>query len=133
MQILLVLRRKINDKDVSEDIPTDEAELEGGTDNADTAYSRLPYLRATIKWAKLCSDMWDTMFGVNSHPASTEFVAVTDARILLLLGELPDDLHWLPDLLQRADNLQLQLFTARQSIVLLLVIITSILCRDVNN
>lgn len=80
------------------------------------------YLHRTIKWAKLCSEIWDGMFGMNaSSLTSPEFVATMDARILLLVHDLPTELQWTPKYLESPDLQRYPLYVLRQAMVILLV------------
>ncbi|KAK5176077.1 hypothetical protein LTR44_011352 [Exophiala sp. CCFEE 6388] len=122
---------QINEKDIAIDLP---AELQSGLRglvSIEGSLTPIPNQLATIKWARLCSDMWDAMFGVNARQVNTEFVVVTDARILLLLNEVPpalrwtsatlkaiDALRWTSATLKAIDGIQYPHFIVRQSIVL---------------
>ncbi|KAK4934552.1 hypothetical protein LTR10_024210 [Elasticomyces elasticus] len=109
---------QINEKDIAIDLP---AELQSGLRglvSIEGSLTPIPNQLATIKWARLCSDMWDAMFGVNARQVNTEFVVVTDARILLLLNEVPPALRWTSATLKAIDGMQYPHFIVRQSIVL---------------
>ena len=88
---------------------------------AEAGFHSMPYLIATIKWARICSDLWDSILGVNAQPTTPEFIAITDARILILTSELPQYLKWTPEMLDNADFLQYPHFILRQSVILHLV------------
>ncbi|KAK5047617.1 hypothetical protein LTR69_011504 [Exophiala sideris] len=95
---------QINEKDIAIDLP---AELQSGLRglvSIEGSLTPIPNQLATIKWARLCSDMWDAMFGVNARQVNTEFVVVTDARILLLLNEVPPALRWTSATLKAIDG-----------------------------
>lgn len=79
------------------------------------------HLVATVKWARLCSDMWGSMFGANARPVTPDFVAVTDARITVLVNELPQYLRRTPDFLAYAESMNFPHAIVTQNIVLLLV------------
>ena len=112
---------QMNDRDIAVELPYDGGG-EGASFGADeSGFSSITYQLATIKWARVCSDMWDAMFRVNSRPPTTEMVAVTDARILLLIEELPIHLRWSTDFLKNAVELQHPHYVVRQAIVLHLV------------
>jgi hypothetical protein len=90
--------------------------------SSDPDSSSIPYLRRTIQWAKLCSEIWDTMFGMNaSNLTNQEFVATMDARIMLLVHDLPFDLQWTPTYLDSADIRRYPLYVLRQAILIHLV------------
>ena len=84
--------------------------------------SPMPYLYGTVKWGKLCSEVWDAVFGMNAQkPISQEFIATMDARIMLLIYELPKHLQWRSEFLESNDMRQLPAFVLRQSLILHLV------------
>lgn len=112
---------QVNEKDIAIDLPSEITTGSRGFVARDGAISPIPSQLATIKWARLCSDMWDSMFGVNARPITPEFIAVTDARILLLLSEVPEPLQRSSDTLKNVEYLQHPHYVVRQSIVLHLV------------
>ena len=99
----------VDDKDLSPGEPAPE-------ENPDS--TSIPYLRATIKWGKLCSEIWDAMFSVNApKPASADFIAGMDARVELLKHDLPLRLKMNPG----NDKEQIPLYVHRQKVILNLV------------
>ncbi|EXJ89877.1 hypothetical protein A1O3_02944 [Capronia epimyces CBS 606.96] len=81
--------------------------------------SSIPYSQATIKWAKLCSEIWDAMFGITAtKPPTQDFVVAMDARILLLIQDLPAELRWRPEVIEHSQNENLPLYVYRQSIII---------------
>ena len=86
-------------------------------------HSSIPYLHLTTKWCKLCSEVWDAMFGMNAQkPISPEFIAIMDARILLLIGQIPDYLRWTLDIFNSVERRQqLPYYVIRQGLILHLV------------
>ncbi|KIX06721.1 uncharacterized protein Z518_04697 [Rhinocladiella mackenziei CBS 650.93] len=109
---------QINEKDIAVDPPSELPSGSRGFVVSEGSISPIPSQIATIKWARLCSDMWDSMFGVKSQPATAEFIAVTDARILLLLEEVPEPLRWSSETIRKLEYLQYPHYVVRQSIVL---------------
>lgn len=112
---------QLSENDIAVDLPS---EMEGGTQGfvaESGSITPIPSLVVTIKWARLCSHMWDSMFGVNAQPVTAEFIAITDARIQLLINEVPKPLQWTSDLLQSSDSTRYPHYAMRQSIVLHLV------------
>lgn len=78
--------KPINDKWLYKDQPVPE-------ETPDQSF--VPYLIGAGKWSKLCSEIWDKMFGVNAtEKGSLEFIASTDARILYAASTLPTCLRW---------------------------------------
>ncbi|KAL4939251.1 fungal-specific transcription factor domain-containing protein [Aspergillus oleicola] len=51
--------------------------------------SYAPNLLASVKWARLTSEVWDTLFAVNHPPVDPEFVASMDARIVYTMDHFP--------------------------------------------
>jgi len=67
----------------------------------DLVASYIPYLESCVRWAKLCSKIWDGMFSANApRPASEELIASLDAEILYALCQLPPHLRWDPSALK---------------------------------
>jgi hypothetical protein len=57
--------------------------------------SPIPFLIEVIKWAKLCSNIWEVMFGVKAkRPVNQEFILTTEQKILEWAKEIPDFLNW---------------------------------------
>jgi hypothetical protein len=57
--------------------------------------SPIPFLIEVIKWTKLCSTIWDVMFGVKAKSrVSQNFISTTDQKILEWAKEVPDFLKW---------------------------------------
>ncbi|KAK4934568.1 hypothetical protein LTR10_024204 [Elasticomyces elasticus] len=109
---------QINKKDIAIDLPSElKSGLQGFVSN-EGSLTPIPRQLATIKWARLCSDMWDSMFGVTARQVNTEFIVVTDAQILLLLNEMPPALRWTSATLKAIDDIQYPRYIVRQSIVL---------------
>ncbi|OCK75226.1 hypothetical protein K432DRAFT_177297 [Lepidopterella palustris CBS 459.81] len=81
-----------------------------------------PYLSGAVKWGRLCAEIWDTMFATSAQkPASPEFIASMDARILYTVGQLPPHLQWhrnLHRLNGGGGNPGLPLYVLRQTIIL---------------
>lgn len=106
------------------DLPkcTDGNDVPISPSSSDPESISLPYLYGTIKWAKLCSEIWDAMFGMNvSNLTSQEFVATMDARIMLLIHDLPPQLQWHHNILESAEIRRYPLFVLRQNILINLV------------
>lgn len=98
---------------------------------SDSDYSSILYLHSTTKWAKLCSEIWDAMFGMNaSNLTSQEFVATMDARIMLLVHDLPSQLQWTPKYLESPEIQSYPLYVLRQAIVIHLARILDSLWAD---
>ncbi|KIW76440.1 hypothetical protein Z517_11186 [Fonsecaea pedrosoi CBS 271.37] len=109
---------QMSDQDIAVELPSDSTVEGVSVGGGEGGFSPITYQLATIKWAKVCSDMWDAMFGVNSRSPTAELIAVTDARILLLIEELPVHLRWSSDFLKVAVQLQYPHYIVRQAIVL---------------
>ena len=63
--------------------------------NEATGNSSVPYLVTAVKWGKLSSEIWDTVFGVHAQrPTSPEYVAATDALIGYTIKQMPAHLQW---------------------------------------
>ncbi|KAL3474476.1 fungal-specific transcription factor domain-containing protein [Aspergillus californicus] len=59
---------------------------------ADTR-SYAPNLLASVKWARLTAEIWDTLFAVNHAPVDPEFVPSMDARIVYTMDHFPSFFH----------------------------------------
>ncbi|KEF51120.1 uncharacterized protein A1O9_12843 [Exophiala aquamarina CBS 119918] len=82
-------------------------------------YSPVSYLHATIKWASLCSDICDSTFGINAvNPQSQEAVASLDARVTVLIDNLPEELQWRPGMVQGKSEQRLPLYVYRQAFII---------------
>lgn len=79
---------RLNDQDVNVQLPT--LETSGLADR----FSPLPYLCAAVRWARLLADVWSNTFRPGAPPVTVEFVAIMEARIRVLLTELPSRLRW---------------------------------------
>lgn len=82
----------------------------------------VPYLYATAKWGRLCSEIWDALFSVRAQsPVSREFIAAMDGRIMLLLHDLPHELQWTTDFPDLSPPPPRPLSVSRQSMIINLV------------
>jgi hypothetical protein len=112
------------------DLPNiaDKDDISGSKPSSDAESLSLPYLYGTIKWAKLCSEIWDAMFGMNaSNLTNQEFVATMDARISLLIHDLPPRLQWEPNFLESPEVRKYPLFVLRQTILIKVVRISKLM------
>ncbi|KAF2803085.1 uncharacterized protein BDZ99DRAFT_576350 [Mytilinidion resinicola] len=85
--------------------------------------SASPYLRCTVKWGRLCAEIWDMKFAKKA-PNSTlnaEFIALTDARILYVISAFPAHLRWQPSDVGLNCAPNLPAYIIRQRIVLFLL------------
>lgn len=83
----------IHASDFRVDLPLDfeNQESPGNTRFGSTSL----YFRSTIKWAKLSAEIWDGVFAINaSKSLDPEFLAAMDARVELLIQDLPSQLRW---------------------------------------
>ncbi|KAE8331428.1 fungal-specific transcription factor domain-containing protein [Aspergillus sergii] len=81
------LPANIDDALLFPDQPLPPLTLDGGPLN--------PYLIAASEWAKLSSDVWDTVCGINARGAiHPELIATMDARIRFKEREMPPELRW---------------------------------------
>ncbi|KAH6988309.1 fungal-specific transcription factor domain-containing protein [Ilyonectria sp. MPI-CAGE-AT-0026] len=53
-----------------------------------------PYLVIAIKWARLLSDIWAATIRPKAPAIDQEYIAMTDAKITVMLDDLPDQLRW---------------------------------------
>ncbi|KAL2823605.1 hypothetical protein BDW59DRAFT_163181 [Aspergillus cavernicola] len=56
-------------------------------------WSYAPNLLASVKWARLTAEIWDTLFAVNHPPVDPEFVPSMDARIVYTMDHFPSFFH----------------------------------------
>jgi hypothetical protein len=81
-----------------------------------------PYLSGAIKWGRLCSEIWDTLFGVNAvKPISQEFVASIDARVTYTMNQFPAHLQWSTNIHRLTGDTDVPPYILRQTIILYLV------------
>jgi hypothetical protein len=84
--------------------------------------SSILYLRSTIKWARLSAEIWDGIFGIKAaNPADREFVAAIDARVTLLIQDLPSQFQWSSQTMPSSDTDGLPRHVYRQCMIINLV------------
>ncbi|KAI9743674.1 MAG: hypothetical protein M1818_002990 [Claussenomyces sp. TS43310] len=76
-----------------------------------------PYLVGAAKWGKLCSEIWDAIFGIQKR-SNQEFAASMDARVVYTLGQLPAHLQWQRNMHRLDGTADVPPFVLRQSIIL---------------
>lgn len=84
--------------------------------------SPIPYLIEVIKHAKLCSQIWDAMFGAKGQrPNRREFIAGIERQIQRFSEDIPEFLRW-PSGSEVVPSIQesLPLFVRQQSLMLYL-------------
>ncbi|KAH8701513.1 hypothetical protein BGW36DRAFT_445050 [Talaromyces proteolyticus] len=111
----------IHESDFRVDHPLDMGDDDNLVEKAQY-YSSSLYFRSTIRWAKLCAEIWDSVFAINApNPADPEFLAAIDARIVLLIYDLPNQLKWNLETLSLTDMERLPLHVYRQCMIINLV------------
>ncbi|OCK79324.1 hypothetical protein K432DRAFT_405689 [Lepidopterella palustris CBS 459.81] len=82
--------------------------------------SPVPFLSAAVKWAQLCSEIWDTVFAKKAQKAavSEEFVASMDARILYSISRLPQHLQWANNRHRLKGTTDVPFYVLRQTVIL---------------
>jgi hypothetical protein len=107
----------INDQDINMDLPQAPTVQAGQP----LIPSPLPSLAAAVRWARLLTDVWAAIFRPGVSPVNQEFVAVTEARIAVLLRGLPEFLHWSPGAFNSSKFDSYPHYIVRQAIVMHLV------------
>jgi hypothetical protein len=109
--------RNYDDKSMFPDRPLPELEI------PERSFS--PYLRASSKWGRFGSEIWDTLFSVKAQvkksTLDSEFVVTMDARLLHAASLLPTQLQWEHNVHRLVGSSDLPVYIFRQSIILYLV------------
>lgn len=92
----------IRDCEIQVDLPAcvDDKLLGGSEQLPDEDFDVLgvPYLRSTVKWARLSGETWDKVFCANANkPVDEEVIVTFDAKIENLRRRIPKKLQWTKD------------------------------------
>ncbi|KAH6988330.1 fungal-specific transcription factor domain-containing protein [Ilyonectria sp. MPI-CAGE-AT-0026] len=70
---------RIDDRQINVDLPNAASE---------------PYLVAAVKWSRLLSEIWTATSCPQAPEITQEFIAMTEAKITVMLANLPEQLQW---------------------------------------
>lgn len=89
----------IRDSEIQIDLPAClDDKLIGGSEqlpDEDPDLLSIPYLRSTVKWARLSGETWDKVFCINApRPVEEEVMVTMDAKIENLRRRFPRKLQW---------------------------------------
>jgi hypothetical protein len=84
--------------------------------------SFIPFVKCVVRWGRMCAELWDKFFRVNTpKPVNQELMASMDGIILYAISQFPPQLRYNSELGRIEAGGNLPPFTLRQALVLHLV------------